>query len=379
MGVGDVRAPRFPDVSRSLRPLAALAILLACLGAVQGRAQTRPLEFTPQERAQFEDGTQRTKRLALPQVALGTSVAGWIDSTRIIYSTREIAGVWKAQPGEPAKVVVFHLSTGAVEETPYRGNLICFTPERMIVGAPASPHAGGFNAARERLLAGRFGDALEPVADIAAREVLRYSCELNPIVAAGAANAGTTRVPLLPGHGFLRLPRGQEMVRDAGAVPGYEILDPGGRPMRRLTGAGFPLQWQITYLPWAAAYFTDKGAFFPSQMFWPNGESRIVPAPPLLAALGPGVGSGQAVATRAGTLWNFVPWHAFWKMQGLYLLTQAGTLLRVDDAFVPAMPGVTGSADGCQAFYFRRAGDPNNAREPFVPTVMNVCEGGKRE
>jgi hypothetical protein len=208
--------------------------------------------------------------------------------------------------------------------------------------------------------------------------VLRYNCALNPIVSTEQGMEGATRVPLLPGHGFLRLPRGQRRLTDASDAAGAELLHDSDRPIRKLSGRGFPMQWQISYLPWSGAYFADKGALHPSQMFWPNGESRSVPAPELLVSLGPGVGAGSAVATKAGTVWNFIPWRALWRMQGLYLQPERGPLLRVDDAFVPGIPGTAVSPDGCSLFYVRRAGDPNNEGEPMVPTVMNLCEGARR-
>src|SRR5205085_1425581 len=53
-------------------------------------AQTRPMDFTPEERAQVTDAVRQFRRTELPRVAHSAAQSGWVDADRVVYSTREI-------------------------------------------------------------------------------------------------------------------------------------------------------------------------------------------------------------------------------------------------------------------------------------------------
>ena len=376
----------FREPGRGLRPstrrfsprvLSGVASTLLLVLHPASHAQPRPLNFTPEERAQFSDIARQQRRVELPFVAHNAGAAGWIDHGRVIYSTREITGVWKAEPNEHAKVVVFDIQARTVSETPYRGNLVCFTAERMLVSQPSSPGRPGFNRGLgDLLMAGRFGEPLVPVADTVAKAIVPLDCGVRA-VATGPDRDAPAEIPLREGEGLLRVPRGANRVTSSGATAGYQLFDAGGHLVQTFGGtAGFPTASQLHYVPWLRAYFSDKGSSAPSELIWPDGRRRVVKPPALLASfsVAHNVGSAVAAPSRAGILWGMVTWRAYWRMQGIYLLTDAGALKRIDDAHVPAQPRLAVSDDGCRVFYFRRDGDPFNAQVPFVPSVADLCE-----
>jgi hypothetical protein len=340
-------------------------------------AQGRPVDFIPEERLQFEDAPNRFVRKTLPAVAHFASLAAWMDNTRVIYSTREIVGRWKAGPDDLAKVVTFNISAQTVEETIYRGNLVCYSQGRLLVAVPRFPISPGFSPQGDVLLGGKFGDPLTPITELNGKDILRFSCELNPIVKWFTPDDEVTDVPLLPGHGFLRLPRGARRHVRPGNEPGFELYDVAGKLVQKYVTYGYPLPTYLHYLPWLNEYFDDKGTQYPSELIAPDGGRRIIEPPPMLVSwsIASNVGSGGAMLTRSGMLWSFATWPSYWRMQGIYLRTPGGTLLRVEDAHVPGQPGVAVSPDGCSLFYLRRPGRADRASQPFLSTVLNLCEG----
>ncbi|MBL0423464.1 hypothetical protein JI739_24255 [Ramlibacter sp. AW1] len=348
--------------------------LISCAGGQQESARAgRPLDFTPEERTLFVDVSLEMNRISLPLAFPAGGIAAWMDSDRVIYSTVEIPGVWKAQPGELPKVILLRISTRTIEETPYRGNLLCYSPGRMIISAPFKPNAGGHDGPRERLVAGRFGSTLEALPDIENKKIISFSCDLNPIVSTDRGMDHTTRISLLPGHGYLRVPRGTMLAQSDG-VPLYGLYENDSSKVMALPDLGFFMLTRLTYLRWIDAYLVDRGPQEVTRVVWPDGRHTAIPPPALFSSLGPTAGGGYTTATRDGLLWNFVAWRALWRVQGLYLQGKSGVLRRIDDASVPHPPGVAVSEDGCRIFYVRRAGDPFNARLPLRPTVLNVCK-----
>lgn len=94
----------------------------------------------------------------------------WFDNTRLIMSVRKL-GDWVAGPTDLSRIILLDTDTGAVTDTPYRGELVCFAPERMVVWVyPKS--AGYYNvptAARadalppESWVSGNYGEELAPL------------------------------------------------------------------------------------------------------------------------------------------------------------------------------------------------------------------------
>ena len=56
----------------------------------------------------------------------------WIDNHRVIYTVRQL-GDWQAQKDEKSKIIIFDVDSDAIEETPYRGDLACYSPEGQVL------------------------------------------------------------------------------------------------------------------------------------------------------------------------------------------------------------------------------------------------------
>lgn len=356
-----------------------LLLLALCFGLLvhSAAAQQRPADFTPEERALFVEADPKPIPRALAQAAPHGSVAAWIDADHVLYSTREIAGVWKADLNEPAKLVIFDVRARTVQAAPYEGNLVCFSADRLLVAVPRFLNSSGFSPRTDTLMsASRFGAPLKHAEDATGKDILPFSCALNPVLTRLADGTEVTEVPLLPGDGFLRWARSGYHAAE-GIVSGYDLFDAAGRLVRSSRGRGRPLQTRLYYVPWLGAYFSDKATTGNSEYIWPDGRQIAVQPPQLLAsfAASNNVGSAAAIPVRPGVLWHLVTWRGFWRMQGLYLQPATGKLRRIDAGHAAPQPRPTVSPDGCEIFYFRRDGDPLNARTPLVPTVTNVCEG----
>lgn len=366
---------RHSPPERALRRIAALALVAAALLAGTAGAQQRAADFSREERELFVEATPGPVLRSLAQAAPHGGVAAWMDADHVLYSTREIAGVWKAGPAEAAKVVVFDVRAGTVLATDYEGNLVCYSPERMLIAIPRFPNSSGYSPRADRLLAGRFGEPLRPVTDAAGKDILSYSCMLNDVITRLADGTEVSQIPLLPGDGFVRALR-SGYPGSQGILSGYDLFDATGRLVRSSRGAGRPVQTRVHFIPWSHAYFTDRATTANSEFFWPDGRQEIVQPPQLLASLAAShnVGSAAAIPVRPGVLWQLVTWRGFWRMQGLYLQRAGEKLRRIDAGHAAPQPRPAVSADGCEVFYFRREGDPLDARTPVLPSVIRVCE-----
>lgn len=91
----------------------------------------------------------------------------WMDERRII-STVTHVGNPETKDRELPRIVILDTETQTLEETPYRGYLECFTPDRMVVypqivrwGQNRRALLATNNANYNKVLAGRFGETLK--------------------------------------------------------------------------------------------------------------------------------------------------------------------------------------------------------------------------
>ena len=88
-------------------------------------------EASPDFRSLFVEAEDAIQVKALPEMPayahMGTQIF-WVDSHRVIYNVRKL-GDWQAKNGERSKIIIYNVDSGAIEETPYRGELTCYEPE----------------------------------------------------------------------------------------------------------------------------------------------------------------------------------------------------------------------------------------------------------
>ena len=89
----------------------------------------------------------------------------WIDNQRIIVSVNSYNG-WTAEVDELPKVLIFNVDTGHVEETPYRGQIRCLSPEGNLLledkpsRSTRSRKFGDTSPREEYFFKGQLGQAL---------------------------------------------------------------------------------------------------------------------------------------------------------------------------------------------------------------------------
>lgn len=131
---------------KKLTQILFLAILLPCLifsiKPLAAKETVTALPFSTEELAAFDEAPNLFPIKKLPSIANIQIKEDPIlaNGRRLVWkSANEVfLGVnqyeqWRAGKNELKKIVVFNIDTNQVELTPYRGNLICFKPERMLV------------------------------------------------------------------------------------------------------------------------------------------------------------------------------------------------------------------------------------------------------
>ncbi len=82
------------------------------------------VEAPPEQQAEV-------KKVDMPKDTMSTGVF-WFDNQRLIYSVREL-GDWKADTTERSKIIIYNVDTNVIEETPYRGEVVCFGAGKEIL------------------------------------------------------------------------------------------------------------------------------------------------------------------------------------------------------------------------------------------------------
>ncbi|WP_233254853.1 hypothetical protein [Limnohabitans sp. T6-5] len=119
-------------------------------------------------RAMFVEAPGEVEIKLIPPKPWGVQQAGrmyWIDNQRVLISVNDYKG-WMAGIDELPKVFIFNVDTGHVEETPYRGNVRCLSPEgNLLLEEKALKYSnhrkfGDTSPYEEFFLEGPFGKSL---------------------------------------------------------------------------------------------------------------------------------------------------------------------------------------------------------------------------
>lgn len=240
----------------------------------------------------------------------------WVDNQRIIVAVDEYKG-WTAGTDELSKVLIFNVDTGSVEETPYRGQVWCLSPEGALLLEDKPTRStkdkdrkfGDTSPREDFFLKGQLGQALVRYSVISpSKEVLvvnEYTCGhvTNAIDKSPPGN------PLRKGDGFIA--RADSYHREFHT----RLIDESGKAvyifekLGRCEGLHMPV-----YLPWLDKYFSSlqvgatNGGYCPdgSKYSWlisANG-AEIIELPRLFqiaTSFGHGLaGAGRTYWTRRG-------------------------------------------------------------------------------
>lgn len=122
--------------------LGALIAILMLTAFTVSAEESSTGELTTEERAAFDEAPNLFPIKKLPPIAnvqinkeplfINGRKLLWKSNNEIFLSVENLEQ-WHAQKGEAPKLIVLNTDTGKIETTPYRGYLMCFKPERMLI------------------------------------------------------------------------------------------------------------------------------------------------------------------------------------------------------------------------------------------------------
>lgn len=240
----------------------------------------------------------------------------WIDNQRIIVSVDDYKG-WSADIDELSKVLIFNVDTGHLEETPYRGQVQCLSPEGALLLEDKPTRStkykdrkfGDPRPREEYFLKGQLGKSLIRYAVVSPSKenwgINKYTC-----------NHVTKSEDEIPPGRFLRKGDGFIAWSDSYHREYHKrLLDEGGNVIRVFHELNLCEElYEPEYLPWLNKYFSFSQVGSRNGGYCPDGSkyswlisakgAEIIEIPKLFQAatsFGHGLaGSGRNYWARRG-------------------------------------------------------------------------------
>lgn len=369
-------------------------------------------ELSSEERAAFDDAPNLFPIKKLPPIAnvqikqeplfVNGRKLFWKSNNEIFLSVDHL-DQWQAQKGEAPKLIVLNTDTGKIETTPYRGYLMCYKPERMLVcptptdGLPCSkmdsPRAQQY---RTPFLVGAWGQPLTTMTKEMHEGLDHETCEQYPPDENIGKSVGDVKIisHLGPKHGYV----------------GLGDWSPSSQKLALLNQAG-EVYWQTelnktcedvyfrTFSSWDNSYLL--GSFFsvtsPSSSGTCYGDRRIflvthsrevksIYIPQLLHDwLKNGAAATGFVRTRKGLL--FFTLTKMSSLQGIFWVDESGRIKRLlAERYIRT---VKVSPNGCKVLLQHFAGIKNyqsashrerkQIEQTFETSIMDMCQGERNE
>ena len=183
--------------------------------------QEKPIPLSREELASFEDAPNLFPIKKLPDVGIKFKGFSWLNDNTALAGLDHI-GDWTAEHSELSKISTLNIETGQIQETQYRGRLVCYRPERMAICPDAILNCGFANPANKSLrpitpfLMGKYGEKLVEIDRATFNKIDQNTCNevsydvKNYIVSSnfklrqlGAPDSGYT------GHSRVFMPEGE--------------------------------------------------------------------------------------------------------------------------------------------------------------------------
>lgn len=324
----------------------------------------------------------------------------WMDDVRIITSVRKL-GDWQMADGEQPKVVILHTDKDALEETSYRGDISCYSPERMVLvqlpNAGAHASRGSFGnlsktGTLNSVLTGKFGEALINEEYIKTRtdsaRFNHFDCKPFHAATSPPARDGYLIYPLREGDGTY----GSRSILDTQyGKPHTVLFDAQGNirfPFPEGDGVFIPSFGEIQYNTTTQRYFisntdacgdTGKGSARSgySISFKANGQDYQIHAlpPVLLSMIDWCVAQWSKYDTAIGVLYIDSEVYDTNPFRGLYVHLN-GKTHRLVNAPVRVL---SVSPSGCRVSIFFPAREARGREKvEFVRRIFNLCQGEKK-
>jgi hypothetical protein len=373
--------------SASLLLNAALTWTLLC--PLTGWSQDNR-NFTAEEHTRFIDAPDKFVRNSLPSFWTNGAHNNvyWLDTERLILTARKLPSGWQATDEEVSKIVILNTKTGEIESTPYRGDLECYSPERIVIRSyqegTGGQHYLGAPYHGEVILAGKLGERLEPIQWKRGDRLVDVGCQI--ISHDGIAGYRIYHLPAWDAVLRVSVPYEKPWKDGITIRTDYAekvlLEDSKGHLVAQMGGSfnTAPPAMGFYFLPFRNQYFVQSafGVGQPGRLYNSDGSHLNLEEPLMLSR----IGGGYPWVMQSGILWELRPFGSRWPKQGLYwqagdrpMIHDGDIIYRVDNAR-PTNMAV--SPDGCKNFYRRFSGEPfpvsPRTKTISETVVMNVCQ-----
>lgn len=355
-----------------------LILLIACAPAAHSgefdelQGSDDSSAFTAAERALMIDAVGKYKRYEIPIDIIGDALY-WVDNERAAFSSRKY-GRWEARPDEPSRVIVYHVRTGEITDSGYRGILRCVNHAGDTLIHQMDREGGSYSRPEQyRWFAGKWGKPLQQIDYVKDSFISFYLCEnksyINPPQQLPVISERI--IPLLPEHGVLK--QTVTLQGDKQQEQLYLIKPTGEEIFLRPEKLS---EYFFFYQPWSDTYFETGTTVHTVSTIYPSGKSVTHAIPKLLRFWADKhTASAGAYSCGKGVVWSVHRSGRHWKKQGIYLDSD-GKFIRIEAG--QATGWIKTSPDGCKILAGIWDGDPSKRSTPRKVVVINVCEEVKQ-
>lgn len=157
-----------------------LLLILLSFCSVSDAYEEKPIQLSSVELTAFEDAPNLFPIKKLPDLGIGFKGFAWLNENTALAGLDHM-GAWTAEHNELSKISTFNIETGQIQETAYKGRLICYQPERMLVCPNANLGCDPDNSKDRRrpgtpFLIGKYGNTLVEADKMALGKMDRHTC-----------------------------------------------------------------------------------------------------------------------------------------------------------------------------------------------------------
>lgn len=365
---------------------ALLSVALIWLGLGQFAHAIEPMSDV--EKAAIIESEGMFPMKAMPGIGYEQRPVYWMSDTRALMRADKV-GEWTKEPyQELDKVIVLDIERGKIEETPYRGAVNCYTPERMLlcVDLRYCPWKKGQTDPKiAKRMSGKFGSELEPIGFPEGHfGINQATCDSYAPPELGEKLAkGFVAAPMKNGRGYIGRSR-------IGVLPQTElaVFDGDGKKV-----------WHVavnekcdgifeTYTPWDDGHFIGTGIGMNNtnpcakHRVWKidGYQGREIVLPSLFTYWGNNSLANVTVAwSKRGLLLYSMPREGDWDRLGLYWVDEGGAIRRLLKK--RQVHWVSVAPDGCHVLINHHQGfllsipleEKKRLEKTFETSVMNMC------
>jgi hypothetical protein len=369
---------------------ALLQIALVWLGLCPSAKAIEPMSDV--EKATIIESEGLFSMTLMPGIGFDQRTVFWMDKTRALMRADKVGEWTKKQYEELDKVIVLDIERGKIEETPYRGAVNCYTPERMLLCVDlryCGWKKGQSDPKAAKTLSGKFGSELEPIGFPEGHfRINSFTCDsFDPTEIGEKLRHGFSAVPMKNGAGYVGISR-------IGLVPQQELA---------IFNSKNEMVWHVPvdekcdgidvrHTPWDNGYFT--GRLFGVTNVNPCSQIRVwkingyqaqeIALPVLFRDwLNQNISAFEVAWTKRGLLLIARPRAGDWDRLGLYWIDETGAIRRLLKR--QRVDWLSVAPDGCHVLLNHFPGfhlsvpqaEKERLQKAYQTSVLNMCKESK--